>query len=199
MDRRELTGEWMEVFLTAIRASKAEMWTAFPGIVEEVKLEQMTANVRPAIKALQRPSQPPDDPNFEEWVEMPTLLDCPIVYPSGGGYSITFPLAAGDEVLIIISSRCIDGWWELGGPQPQLDLRMHDLSDGFCLPGIKSKPRAGGVDATGMVLSGGAAESELGPVPASSIRIGADGVTVTSPTIINLNAPMVLVNGVPIP
>ena len=61
---------------------------------------------------------------------------------------MTFPITKGDEVLVIISSRCIDSWWQLGAvdaqgnafPRPQLEYRMHDLSDGFIIPGPKSVP-----------------------------------------------------------
>lgn len=54
---------------------------------------------------------------------------------------MTFPLAPGDECLVVFASRCIDSWWQLGGVQGQAEFRMHDLSDGFCIPGPKSQPR----------------------------------------------------------
>jgi hypothetical protein len=37
--------------------------------------------------------------------------------------------------LVVFSSRCIDNWWNNGGVQNQRELRMHDLSDGFCILG----------------------------------------------------------------
>ncbi|MGC8050122.1 Gp138 family membrane-puncturing spike protein, partial [Salmonella enterica] len=56
--------------------------------------------------------------------------------------SMTFPVAQGDECLVVFASRCIDSWWQSGGIQEQAELRMHDLSDGFAILGFRSQPRA---------------------------------------------------------
>ena len=70
------------------------------------------------------------------------ILDVPIVFPSAGGFTITMPVAVGDEVLVMFASRCIDAWWQNGGViNPPMDYRMHDLSDGFAIPGPKSQPK----------------------------------------------------------
>ncbi|MCL9653139.1 hypothetical protein L2088_00345 [Pseudomonas protegens] len=71
----------------------------------------------------------------------PLLLDCPVQFPAGGGCTLTFPVAKGDECLVVFSSRCIDAWWQSGGIQVQAELRMHDMSDGFALLGFRSLPR----------------------------------------------------------
>jgi len=41
----------------------------------------------------------------------------------------------------LLSNRCIDAWWQLGGVQIQPEFRMHDLSDGFAFIGPRSLPR----------------------------------------------------------
>jgi hypothetical protein len=74
-------------------------------------------------------------------VTIPLLLDVPVLFPGAGGYALTYPVKAGDEGLVILASRCIDSWWTRGGVQAQAELRMHDLSDGFFLPGFRSNPR----------------------------------------------------------
>lgn len=75
------------------------------------------------------------------WASLPLLEDVPLCFQGGGGYALSFPVAAGDEALIVIAHRCIDAWWQNGGVQPQAEFRMHDLSDGFALPGVRSQPR----------------------------------------------------------
>lgn len=50
------------------------------------------------------------------------------------------PIKAGDEGLIIFSSRCIDGWYASGGQSKPLDNRINDLSDGFFIVGCNSVP-----------------------------------------------------------
>lgn len=107
-----------------------------PGILQSFNAEKMTATVQPAIQA-----QSQDQSGKWSDVNLPVLTDCPVLFPGGGGYLMTFPLVEGDEVLLVFASRCIDSWWQNGGVQPQADLRMHDLSDGFCLPGLHSQAR----------------------------------------------------------
>ena len=51
-------------------------------------------------------------------------------------------MAAGDECLVVIASRCIDAWHHNGGVQSQTDFRMHNLSDGFVIVGPFSSPAA---------------------------------------------------------
>ena len=115
---------------------KREMWTALPGEVVEYFSATQTASVRTTIKV--KISAP--DGSFE-WVEVPMLVDCPVLFPSGGGYTLTFPVVPGDECLVVFSSRCIDGWWQSSGAQIPPDTRLHDLSDGFVLLGPRSQPR----------------------------------------------------------
>lgn len=66
----------------------------------------------------------------------------PIVFPHGGGCSLTFPLKAGDEGLVVISSVCIDSWWQSSGVQVPFEFRHNDLSDAFFIAGCWSKPKA---------------------------------------------------------
>lgn len=106
-----------------------------PGMIEKVNLAQMTCEVQITIKA-----QITNPDASTEWVALPLLVDCPLVFPCGGGFTLTFPVTPGDEVLVVIANRCIDAWWQSGGVQVQADLRLHDLSDGFALPGPRSLP-----------------------------------------------------------
>jgi hypothetical protein len=125
------------LFRQALDGRQTSIWTAMPGIIASFDPAKMTCSVDIAI-TIKR--QLPD----ESWqsLQIPTLLDCPVIFPSGGGYTLTFPITVGDECLVIFANRCIDAWWQNGGVQPQWEFRMHDLSDGFVLPGPHSQPRA---------------------------------------------------------
>jgi len=72
---------------------------------------------------------------------MPVLVDVPFQSFGGAGFVVTSPNLEGAECLIVFSSRCIDGWWLNGGVQPQIDQRMHDLSDGMAIIGFNSQKR----------------------------------------------------------
>lgn len=115
---------------------QAMMWTAMPGIIQSYDSAALTCVVQPAIQGRKLG----EDGNAQN-VTLPLLLDCPVVFPHAGGCSLTFPIKAGDECLVVFSCRCIDIWWQQGGVQPQAEPRMHDLSDGFVIPGPWSQPR----------------------------------------------------------
>ena len=111
------------------------IWTALPGIVQSFDPVAMTCEVQPAIQGKVR-----REDGGVDVVNLPLLLDCPVVFPRGGGCSLTFPIKAGDECLVVFSARAIDIWWQQGGVQPPAETRMHDLSDGFVIPGPYSQP-----------------------------------------------------------
>lgn len=184
MRRLERLGDQNESLLAALDVHQASVWTALPGILESVDLAKLTCSVRPAVKAL----HVKEDGSYD-YRSMPLLLDCPIIFPSGGGFVLTFPLVPGDEALVIFSSRCIDSWWQSGGEQAPFEYRMHDLSDGFVLPGPKSRPRAlTNVSSQNVQLrsDSGTAFVEIAPT---------GDVKVKSPVKVVIEAPQVDING----
>lgn len=114
---------------------QAMLWTALPGIVQSFDAKAMTCEVQPAIQG-----KAVTENGTVKVVTLPLLLDCPVVFPHAGGCSITVPIKPGDECLVIFSARAIDFWWQSGGVQPPAETRMHDLSDGFVIPGAYSQP-----------------------------------------------------------
>lgn len=130
MDQRERIGDFEEGLRAVLDGRQASIWTALPGIIESFDQDAITCVVQPSIQAK---IKNPD--GSTQWIEMPLLLDVPVVAPRGGGCTLTFPITQGDECLVVFSSRCIDAWWQSGGVQVQSELRMHDLSDGFAIPG----------------------------------------------------------------
>ena len=123
-------------FEQAITGRQAMIWTALPGIVSKFDPQALTCEIQPAIQGkIVR-----EDGSIDV-VTLPLLLDCPVVFPHAGGCSLTFPVAPGDEVLVVFASRGIDFWWAYGGVQPPAEVRMHDLSDGFAIPGPWSQAK----------------------------------------------------------
>jgi hypothetical protein len=137
MDRRERLQHGHFASLRAqLTGWQAGIWTALPAIVESFDATAVTVVAQPTIQAQVR-----DQSGSWNNVTLPLCGDCPVVFPGGGGYGLTFPLEQGDEGLLVFASRCIDAWWAYGEVQPQQVFRMHDLSDGFFLPGVFSQPR----------------------------------------------------------
>lgn len=69
---------------------------------------------------------------------LPLLVDCPVLTPQGGGGALQFPIAAGDQCLVLFSDRRIDEWFQNGAEAAPADGRLHDLSDGIALVGVNS-------------------------------------------------------------
>jgi len=134
MDRRERQNDFLESLRLAQEGQQAQMWTALPGIVTAFDPVAMTVSVQPAVQGSVR-----DENGNSKNVQMPLLVDVPVVFPCGGGFSLTYPIRVGDEVLVVFASRCIDGWWQGGQSAPPPDGRMHDLSDGFAIIGPRSQ------------------------------------------------------------
>lgn len=110
---------------------------AVPGIIQSFDAETQTVTAQIAIR-----ESVEDKTTLEsKWVSINVLVDVPIVVPRAGGFSITLPVQAGDECLIIFSDVCVDAWWSNGGVQNQAERRRHDLSDGIALLGCYSQPR----------------------------------------------------------
>jgi hypothetical protein len=131
----------LEESLRAIlKGFAAGLWTALPGIVQTYSPSGPnagTCTILPSIQAVQTAED-----GTTSNVTLPVLNAVPVVYTGGGGMVTTYPIQAGDEALVVFSSRCIDAWWQSGGVQQQAELRMHDLSDGFAIIGPRSLARA---------------------------------------------------------
>lgn len=137
MDRRERIDDPEEATRVAQDGHQAQIWTSIPGVIQSFDPGEQTAVVQPVIQGIIQAK----DGSFSN-ANMPLLLDVPVEFPSGGGYTMTFPIAPGDECMVEFSSRCIDAWWQNGGTaNVQMDQRMHDLSDAVCRVGVRSQAR----------------------------------------------------------
>lgn len=68
---------------------------------------------------------------------LPILTNTLVAMPSGGDYSVRYPIAVGDVGYCIFCDRSLDAWASGTGAQvdPQ-DSRSHDLTDGVFYPGL---------------------------------------------------------------
>jgi len=115
---------------------KNDIRVAIPGIIQSFDPVEQTVSVQPVLRERIRDSQ-----GNMEFIQLPILLDVPIVLPRAGGYILTMPVSAGDECLVIFGDMCIDAWWSNGDIQNQIEKRRHDLSDGFAVLGTWSQPK----------------------------------------------------------
>jgi phage baseplate assembly protein gpV len=112
---------------------------------------------------------------------LPLLVDVPVIFPRGGGFTMTFPVRAGDECLVVFSDRCIDFWWQNGGVQETVDPRMHDLSDAFAIVGPQSQAK------------------KISGISTTSVQVrtddGASFIELKQGGSVNITTPLLTVNG----
>ncbi|HBM3085712.1 Gp138 family membrane-puncturing spike protein [Klebsiella michiganensis] len=176
------SGALAEVLASERKVLSEQMRVALPSIIQSFDPDAVTAVVQPTIRYIER-----DNDGNTSTQDYPLLVDVPVIFPRGGGCTLTFPVSAGDECLVIFADRCIDFWWQSGGIQEPVDGRMHDLSDAFCIVGPQSQAKKiSGISTTAAQL-----RTDDG---AAFIELAAGGaVTITSPQI-TINGPL-QVNG----
>ena len=167
------------------QAIMSAMRVSMPAIIQSFDPDAVTAVVQPAIKGAEQ-----DESGVQVSVNLPLLVDVPVVFPRGGGCTLTFPVKEGDECLVIFADRCIDFWWQSGGIQEPVDGRMHDLSDAFCIVGPQSQAKKiGGISTSAVELRSDDGGTKLSLNPASGAING------TAPGGFNLNGLKILSDG----
>lgn len=176
MDRSQLLNDAEIALRLALDGRQSSMWTALPGIITAVDLSTMTCTIQPAIQG----TVENEDGSIQS-VDLPVLIHVPICFPSAGGFIITLPMAVNDEVLVLWACRCIDAWWQSGGIQRPMEARMHDMSDGFALPGPRSIPHVpGSISTTDLQIRNNAGTTYLSVTPGGKIKMVApSGVEIT--------------------
>lgn len=115
---------------------RCDLRVGMPAVVVSFDAAKQTVEVQPAIRENLLQNSVPTP------VNLPTLINVPVMLARGGGFSQTLPIQPGDECVVFFMDNCYDGWWQSGGTENnQVERRRHDLSDGIAYFGIWSQPR----------------------------------------------------------
>ena len=94
--------------------------------------------------------------------EYPLLVECPVMVLFGGVDILSMPITAGDNCILLFNDRQIDEWMYGGEDQTPVTGRLHDLSDGIAIVGIR--PLTNSITnylANGIRLSHGQGSSQI--------------------------------------
>lgn len=186
-----------EITDATVMAAKKAIRVSVPGIIKSFDPDAVTCDVEISVLGIQ--PEPIAGKNAIDRLDSdniyyPLILDAPVIFPRGGGVTLTFPIQPGDECLVIFSDRCIDFWWQNGKVQNGSRGRRHDYSDAFVIPGPQSQAKKiSGISTSAAQLrtDDGAAFVEVAVGHAISVKTpgkltaSADGGTeITSPTIV---------------
>ncbi len=129
-----LSADPLEAFSSLATAISSSLHVAVPGVIESFDPDTVTCVVQPVVKGGAMASD-----GTVSTEDYPLLVDVPVVFPRGGGCTLTFPVRAGDECLVVFADREIDFWWQSGGTQESVSARQHSLSAAFAIPGPRSQ------------------------------------------------------------
>lgn len=124
-----------EVINRAVQLALANLFVMRTGRIEKFDASTGLADVKPLQKEVVEVD------GGTEVVSLAVVPNVPVMCLGGGDFADTFPVAKGDECLLIFADRSLDLWFELGGEQDPLDLRRHNLTDGIALVGLRAKPK----------------------------------------------------------
>lgn len=111
--------------------AKSALHTSRPGLIETFDAETRRARVKPALRMVLTGDAPGEDGDA---LEPSPWVNVPVIFPSGGGVSLQFPIAEGDPVLLIFSERGLTQFketFELSTPDK---TRFFDASDAIAIP-----------------------------------------------------------------
>ena len=118
-----------DAIVTTFDSLLSAVHTSLPGRIEKYDYKKQQAEVKPLVKK-----------KFidGEVMELPVLVNVPVVFPRTKKSGITFPLATGDGVLLIFAERSLERWYSTGEDSEPGDRRKFDMSDAIAIPGCFS-------------------------------------------------------------
>ncbi len=138
-----------EVIKAMVSAGIARVHTSLPASVVSYNPALQTISAQISVMGTYT-----DDSGITIPYAFPVLSNVPVVWPQATGFSLTFPLTAGDPVELVFNERSTDEWRSTGAAINQAqDVRRFDLSDAYAIPGGRGFVPAAGVG-LGAVLQG---------------------------------------------
>lgn len=131
LDQQQYVGHPEDADNELVNGRMMDHHTILPGIIQSFNISDQTAEVQPAIRRLLLPAG--------KLVQLPLCVKVPCFFPGG---AVTFEVAKGDDCVLAVAERAIDGWWKKGGIQDPTELRFFDLTDSFAFVGFSSFPQA---------------------------------------------------------
>jgi Phage protein Gp138 N-terminal domain len=126
-----ITPELGEVLQEAANARALRMHVALPGTVLTYDAAKNLADIE-----LQVDDAYDDDEDVLLTEPYPTLIGVPVVFPRAKNAFFAWAVEPGDRVAVMFASQAIDQWLATGARSAPADLRRHDLSHAFAVPGL---------------------------------------------------------------
>lgn len=162
----QATPAWSTVIRRAIEVVLRSVSTAEPGVIESFDADACTADVQPLLMRIVRSE------TGKTARRQNVVTHAPVLFVGGGGSRLTFPVKRGDQCLLIVASRAIDRWNEIGEELDPQNERHHHITDAIAIVGLTPQAHAKAVNPDATVLE--AADLRLGNSDAAQSSMRAD-------------------------
>lgn len=124
-----ITPTLSEVLRTAIESYVDDLYVALPCRVLSYDSATQLADLQPNIKRKVLGSE-------GSLVEdaFPVLANVPVAFPRAGDWFMSMPVTAGDNMLVVFSSRSFEDWRDTGLEIVADDIRSHPLNGAIAIP-----------------------------------------------------------------
>lgn len=75
----------------------------------------------------------------DKLVNYPLLIDCPVMFLGGGPGALTFPVAKGDDCIVMFNDRDMDNWYQGSSTSAPATPRLHSFADAIILVGLRNQ------------------------------------------------------------
>ena len=148
-----------------VRQEIKKLNTALPGHIISYDEDSRRAEVQGAIHLRTTAG---------EIIERPIIADVPVVWPTGGGFLLRFPLSRGDPVLLVFSQRGLRGFLREHKPAPPDKQGMLSAHDAMAIPGFGPGSSITPGSTTGATLQSEDAD-QMVVIESDRVRLVADG------------------------
>lgn len=108
--------------------------TSLPAVVVKYDDEKHRAQVKPAVRLLM---------SNGIQIELPELMDVPVMFPSAKSFDLEFPLDKDDGVMLIFQEQEISAWKEEEKQAVSATASRFNLDSAIALPGMYAAPKEG--------------------------------------------------------
>ena len=120
--------------------------TSLPGEVVDYNETSHRAKVKPSVLMLM---------GNGIQIELPELLEVPVLFPSAKSFDLEFPLEKGDKVMLVFQEQDISSW-KKGDSKPASETASRfSLDSAVAVPGLFPRPQKGkariSVDKNGVI------------------------------------------------
>lgn len=122
----------VDVIQSLAESRLADLHVAMPATVLSYDASNQSITAQPSVKRGYR-----DDDGVRQVEALPPITNVPVVFPGSGGFRVTFPVQAGDTVLLVFSEQSLDKWLVTGTHSDPGDDRRFAMSDAIAIPGLR--------------------------------------------------------------